>query len=301
MPIIALRLALYLLLGLLTGTGLFSLYALAPAERARLALPAIPVALLALAGVAASLLGFWVGVADMMGTGLGDVDGETLVALLQGSAYGWAFAVRSAALLAAAALALLLRRRPTALAVSATVLGGVALATLAWNGHAAASEGSQGWLHLGADIVHTLAASAWLGALLMFLRLLWPARRPDDRLLVARRALGAFARTGSLIVALLIVTGAVNAVLILGPAGLPSVPATPYGRLLLAKLACFAGMLGLAALNRFRLTPALVPQGSTDGARLRRSILLELGLLLLILALVAALGTLEPLGAAPGN
>jgi putative copper resistance protein D len=62
-------------------------------------------------------------------------------------------------------------------------------------------------------------------------------------------------------------------------------------------------MLGLAALNRFRLTPALA--GELDEAqpapgalgRLRRSVILEILAGAAVLALVSWLGTLSPTAA----
>jgi putative copper resistance protein D len=36
---------------------------------------------------------------------------------------------------------------------------------LAWTGHAGAAPGGQGYLHLGADFLHLVAAGAWLGGL----------------------------------------------------------------------------------------------------------------------------------------
>ena len=41
----------------------------------------------------------------------------------------------------------------------------VALSSLAWTGHGAASEGATGTAQLIADIIHLIAAGAWLGAL----------------------------------------------------------------------------------------------------------------------------------------
>lgn len=76
---------------------------------------------------------------------------------------------------------------------------------------------------------------------------------------------------------------------------------TPYGKLLIIKLLLFVGMLALAGLNRWRLTPGLgiaIRNGDTASAiiGLRRSLLVEGGAALAILALVAWLGTLDPLG-----
>ncbi len=56
-------------------------------------------------------------------------------------------------------------------------------------------------------------------------------------------------------------------------------------------------MLGCAAVNRFRLTPRLAGKGRSAPdalATLRRSIALESLLALLVIALVAWLGTLPP-------
>ena len=66
---------------------------------------------------------------------------------------------------------------------------------------------------------------------------------------------------------------------------------TPYGQLLAAKLALFVLLLGLAALNKYRLTPALEAGVGGAGARLRRSIRLEALVVLAILATTATLTT----------
>ena len=66
---------------------------------------------------------------------------------------------------------------------------------------------------------------------------------------------------------------------------------TPYGQLLAAKLALFVLLLGLAALNRYRLTPALQMRTLRAGANLRRSIRLEALVVLAILATTATLTT----------
>ncbi len=60
---------------------------------------------------------------------------------------------------------------------------------------------------------------------------------------------------GTLVVVVIIVSGLTNAWLLVGPANVQRLPATLYGRLLIAKLVLFAAMLALAALNRFRLVP----------------------------------------------
>ena len=128
--------------------------------------------------------------------------------------------------------------------------------------------------------------------------------RPATRINAAHltltyRALHGFGTVGTIVVAALIVTGLINAWLLVGPDHVGALGTTLYGRLLLAKLALFAAMLGLAALNRFRLTPrfkasiAAADHSSAMGA-LRGSLAIETACIVAILALVAWLGTLEP-------
>ncbi|EYD77510.1 putative Copper export protein [Rubellimicrobium mesophilum DSM 19309] len=67
-----------------------------------------------------------------------------------------------------------------------------------------------------------------------------------------------------------------------------------YGRVLLVKLALVAGLVGQAALNRLRLTPAL-RRGDPDAPRrLGWSIVGEVGLVIGILIATATLGTTPP-------
>jgi putative copper resistance protein D len=67
----------------------------------------------------------------------------------------------------------------------------------------------------------------------------------------------------------------------------------------LAKIAAFLAMLAIAAINRYRLTPGLANAIALGDFRaaisaLRRSLAFEAGAALVILGIVAWLGTLEP-------
>ena len=93
----------------------------------------------------------------------------------------------------------------------------------------------------------------------------------------------------------MVVTGVVNSLMIVGIADLPALAGSRYGWLLGGKLLLFAGMLGLAALNRWRLTPALERGDGAIGA-LRLSLAVETGAAIAIMTLVALLGTLDPMG-----
>jgi putative copper resistance protein D len=102
------------------------------------------------------------------------------------------------------------------------------------------------------------------------------------------------------LVAVLVATGLINGVFLVGLEHLDGLVKTPYGLLLSGKIVVFGGMLALAALNRFRLTPRLETALDTSSgvdhalAALRRSLFLETLAGLFVLALVAAFGMMEP-------
>lgn len=291
---IALRFGLYLDLMLLFGLAAYPLYAASPTPPAR---RRAALATLAALGVVVSIAGFAFMIAQMAGVAVADLDRDTVRFVVLETAPGSAFLARTVALIGAVVLVLVWTRRSGAWLVAATA--GVALATLAWTGHAAVTEGSAGTLHRSADIIHLLAAGGWLGALAMLLRaLLLPL---DDEGVVARLqlALAGFAVAGSVLVALVVATGLVNGWMIVGLAGLPLLPGTLYGQLLIAKLVLFTAMLALAAANRWTLTPQLAAAQAANDIELavralRTSIMLEVGAAILILAVVAWLGTLAP-------
>lgn len=290
---IALRFGVYLNLMLLFGLAAYPLYsggAEHPAAgRGRLLLLG-----LAMLGLALGIASFVVMSASMAGVAVAELDRETLVFVLRETGHGTAFMVQVLALLAAAGLALFGRGARGGWLVAAAA--GVAVGSLAWTGHAGATEALPGALHRLSDIVHLLAAAAWIGALVI---LLGAVAKADVAVRKAHEALTAFAVAGSVIVALIIVTGIVNSVMIVGFASLPLLPYTLYGQLLIAKLGLFALMLVLASLNRWRLTPQIGlhrpnGEGPPEMKAVRRSLVLETGAAITILGLVAWLGTLAP-------
>jgi len=218
-----------------------------------------------------------------------------LVAALTGTLFGH---VAIARLLLAAALAatLVLLRRASARREAALLGAGGALAAgllagLAATGHGAAEQGADRAVHLCADAVHLLAAGAWLGALpaLAF------ALRKGAEIGIAARVTRRFSTLGLGSVAALVLTGAVNAWYTVGD--VPALFGTAYGLLLCAKLALFAAMAALAAINRLRWTPRLSgdAQGSAAALRrLRRNALGETAIGIAVLGLVGALGVTVP-------
>lgn len=293
--LVVVRLAQYLGAAGLFGGALFlarlSPLGARPAERALLQWSA---ALLFVATALALILQS----ATMAGGDASFADLSMVGMVVGGTTFGYAVVVRLA-LTMLAGVALLVSRGARGLWVTAA-LGGGATLSLAWGGHGAADDGLPGWVHLGSDLLHLLAAGLWLGALAMLVVLSLDsraARQPE----VARRlhqALDGFSGAGTLAVGLLIFTGVANSWFLVGPTRLVTLFTTLYGWLLLMKLGLFAAMAALAAVNRWRLTPALAAAGSaglpSSVQSLRRSLVLESGAGLLVLAAVAWLGTLAP-------
>lgn len=177
----------------------------------------------------------------------------------------------------------------------ASMAGAVALASLAWSGHGAMDNA---W-HLLSDILHLLAAGAWLGAMLsLILMSRLDALCSEARIRSLADSVKRFEGVGAAIVLILSITGVANYLFIVGPT-LGEILLGTYGMLLAIKVVLFGGMLVLAALNRFHLGPLLeqslrAGQHQVAANALRRSVALELVIALLIVALVAWLGTLSP-------
>jgi putative copper resistance protein D len=171
------------------------------------------------------------------------------------------------------------------------------VAALAFAGHAAAGEGTEGVIHETADGLHLIAAAAWLGALVPQAIVLDAAKGAGDAsaLGIARTATLRFSILGIASVGTVVATGIVNTFELTG--SWAALFGTVYGRLLLVKIALFLTMLAIAAVNRMRLTPQLVAGGGAAGpalGQLRANALTEAVIGALILFIVAMLGTLPP-------
>jgi copper resistance protein D len=166
------------------------------------------------------------------------------------------------------------------------------MALPALTGHAGATPGIAGDIHLVADMVHLLAAGAWLGGLPAFVLILRHAASSDEPTWreFAVRITRRFSVLGILCVAALLASGIVNSWnLLSGPRDLV---ATDYGRLVALKIGLFVAMVAIATVNRFYLTPGLPEWGALRA--LKRNSLAELGLGLCVLLFVGMLGTLPP-------
>jgi putative copper resistance protein D len=176
------------------------------------------------------------------------------------------------------------------------------IVAIAWTGHAGATAGEVGILHLIADAFHLVAAAAWIGGLASLVVLLLAARRDQTYAGVsfARDATQRFSVMGVVTVVVILATGIINSWILVG--SLHALITTGYGRLLMLKIALFAVMLLFAAANRFWWTPRLaLPSGSRIEALrgLTRNSVIEIALALAIFAIVGVLGTLHPAIHAP--
>jgi copper resistance protein D len=126
-------------------------------------------------------------------------------------------------------------------------LSGALLVSLAWVGHAGAGEGADAFAGMFAYGCHVLAAGAWLGGLLPLSFALANARAGGDRERLCV-ALERFSRLGQAAVALILASGIVSAGL--NMQGFADF-GTPYGRVLLGKIALFAVLIAIAAANRW--------------------------------------------------
>lgn len=298
---VVLRFVLYVDLMLLFGVALFGLYSFKGQER--LSGTALPFRRLLTGTAGLGALLSIAGMVLMVRAMSGEPDVTELRPHLEMMLFetdvGMAWAVRMIALAVAGLAVMLNPRAPGISLVIAATAGGIALASLAWSGHGAMDEGSRRYGHFTADILHLLVAGAWLGALLAIglmaqIRVL----QSEVHIRLLARAVKRFELVGALIVVIITVTGVVNYLFIVGPQ-LDGVLLSQYGMLLAIKVLLFAGMLILAALNRFHLGPALERslregQHRVAAHALRRSVVVEMVAAVLIVGLVAWLGTLSP-------
>jgi putative copper resistance protein D len=182
-------------------------------------------------------------------------------------------------------------------ALPAAILAAVFVGALAWAGHGGATLGYAGIIHVSADVLHLVAAAAWLGGLLPLILLLASLRRPDvpAQAMIASAICQRFSNLGIFSVLALLVSGLTNTWFLVGDS--QGLTGTSYGRLLSLKLLLFLGMVCLAAANRQYLMPRLTSGAPGAGgalARIARNAALELFLGLAVIMVVAALGVTPP-------
>lgn len=235
---------------------------------------------------------------------------DTAWTLLTQTQFGtvWQFRFACAMALGVLAFASMRRgvRRTGVLSGIALVVSVLFVGALAWSGHGGATPGRAGYIHAAADVLHLIAAAAWVGGLvpLVMLIVLGAADGPDR--VITTDALRRFSSLGVITVATILATGVVNSWLLVG--GLDGLTDTGYGRLLLLKIALFLIMLAFAALNRERSMPRLAAdaagpaeQSSSALDDIRRNAVAEIALGAIVFLIVGFLGLLEPAVHAHGH
>jgi putative copper export protein/mono/diheme cytochrome c family protein len=169
----------------------------------------------------------------------------------------------------------------------ATGFSAVATGLQAGHGHAMAMYDGPSLLLLS-QVLHLLAAGAWLGGLLP-LALAVRVLPPKTGALAARW----FSPLGQLCVAGLVASAGFQFWVMIG--GLAGLVGTAYGWIALVKALLLLVLLGLAATNRYRLTPVLLRTEAPFASRaLLRSIAWETGAGLLVVLAAAVLSSLPP-------
>jgi copper resistance protein D len=253
-------------------------------------------------GLLAALLsgGAWFALeaANMSGQPLSEaIAPDVLHTVLMETRYGLAMATRAAlAILLAVSL---IGHRIAGARWLATGTALASLAAIAFTGHAGAEPGPIANLHLAADIFHLLAAGSWIGGLVALVMILAVCRRDGSEagVSLARRATARFSTFGVVNVGVLVVTGFINAAVLVGTPN--ALATTTYGRLLLVKLGLFGVMLALATINREVLRPRLLAATSEQPrlAALRaltRNSIAEIVLGFAIFLVVGSLGIQHP-------
>jgi len=211
-----------------------------------------------------------------------DVRAQPVVALAQWAVWQAGFATSYGSTVLVAALALLtglasLAAPSRAFARGLALLGLCAVgAALALSGHASTAPPQA--VSRAAVFLHGICVTFWIGSLLP----LYAGTRASAP---ADAALARFSRVIPVAVVLLATSGLWLAFVQLGR--LDALWSTGYGQVLACKLAAVVMLLGLAAVNRYRLVPRLQCGDKAASRLLARSVACELAIAFAILGLVA--------------
>jgi putative copper resistance protein D len=239
---------------------------------------------LAAAGASAAAILFWLLVQS---AAMADASGPAGVAhavglVVTGTQFGQISAVELLVVLVT--FAVLCARRWPWLACG---LAGLAMAVHAGHGHASSREGL---LSLGTsvEVVHLLAAGAWLGALPLLLMM--TLRDPPRTAAAAARC---FSTPGKVYVVAVAATAVIQGWELIG--SVPGLTGTSYGWMAMVKIALLAVLIGYALTNRYRFAPALLGADPAVARRqLLRSLTLQTGFGVAVIAAAALLSSLSP-------
>jgi putative copper resistance protein D len=261
-----------------------------------------------LLAIGTAIFGLFIKSAEATGLSLAEsINPGTILNVLTGTRFGIVWLVRMALFCLLAVVMLAdsrhrLKNNSPGLLLAELVLSVALLTMMAAAGHASAAEGATLFIQLTTDGLHLLAAGVWLGGLIpVAIFFSWAKAAPEPAIFaIAQEVTAQFSRLGFASVALLVVTGLVNAWYLVG--GIPPLLGTTYGYLLLAKLAILSPLMGLASRNRWRLKPRLTRRAADNEiekipsllAQLQRGVTVEVILGAFILVIVGVMGTTPP-------
>jgi putative copper resistance protein D len=248
------------------------------------------------AALVSAALWFWLEVVSM--TGLSFVDSFSARAwqiVLLETVFGHVWQLRlgliaTAFVLVASTLAQIKARR--ALIAVLWLVSIVFLVSLALISHAAAATMQP--VGLLGDMIHLCAAGLWIGGFVPLAIFLAWVRASFSLSEMVPYVLPRFSTLSLCCVSVLVVSGISNSWLLVG--SIYALFATPYGQLLLLKLALFAILVGFGARNRF-LVKAKLPKAAADPnllVQLRQNVVCEACLGVAVVVIVACLGVTPP-------
>jgi copper transport protein len=226
------------------------------------------------AGLAAMTVATWRQAAVPLGQLLASDTGRWLA---------WRGIALLVAAVATAAVAFRPARALSLAALGVAAAGGLLVHALA--GHAAAPS-SMRWLHLATQWAHLVMVGVWIGGLAWLLTGM-RGRGRRQRVQAALR----YSHLATISLVAVVGTGLLRTLDELD--GWRALLGTGFGRVLLVKLALFALLLLLGAVNHFQVVPGL-RSGRLPVGSLRRTVRAELGLSAAIVLSAALLGGLAP-------
>jgi copper resistance protein D len=191
--------------------------------------------------------------------------------------------------------------RQSFLRTTLTGLSVIELISLAWAGHAAATPGLFGVVHLFADALHLLTSAFWPGALAPLAAFLLLLRNSSqvEAIGLAVPVVRRFSASSLIAVGSIALTGLSNSVFVVG--SFRTLATSLYGQILISKLILFGTMIGFGAWNLFLLKPRIavdlptVSLAQKSAVRLLlRNVVWEIGLGTLVIFIVGLLGITTP-------
>jgi copper transport protein len=227
-----------------------------------------------------------------LGGGMGALRDNNLLGESLRGPIGVSTAVTAAGLLVMAGLVEPATSRRAVGRIAALVIGFVALAGFAIEGHTRSQHPIA--LMVAFDVVHLAAASVWLGGIAALVIATRSGPEPD----VLGRIVGRFSTMAVVAVAAVIGAGTGMAILVLPSVG--DLFSTGYGLAMLIKIALVLPVIAMGAYNNRRLVPAMSAGAAAAPERRRllsKTVLAELVILLAVVGVTSVLVNRSPVAA----